>query len=112
MFNNVIARVKLGCWMTNYESSEDITELFNAVLGKPWKSVTEYSHETRIVTEDNETIIFWTSNKYYAYANSGRVSNGVTEILWNGVMPETHTMMLMVNKVKQWKKPKLSSLIQ
>lgn len=114
MINNIIARFKLGCFMTSCDSSSEVTELFEAILAKQWNSVRVDHYCVEITTVDDEVLSYWNANQYYAYASKGSIRSNGNVLFWEDEMPSMATMWSMVKALRQWEtknKPRLSSVL-
>lgn len=115
LINNIKARWHLGCWLTTESEDSEVTELFLAILDKPWKHVYVSYYGIEITTSNNETLHFWNANKYYGWASKGSISGSRKTLYWNNKRPSMYAMYLMVKRLEQWtvnEKPRLISVLQ
>jgi hypothetical protein len=103
MFENIIARWKLGQSSFGYKEDKIVTHYFEEVAEKEWESVIVGNFNIRIKTKNNIVLYFWNENKYFAWGSRGNIEypNG-EEYSWDERQPNAVSMLKMKEAIDRY----------
>lgn len=98
-FYEIWYRLKLGCWIFNYEVSTIVNAIVEDVLSQEWVDFKVTQYHVTIKTKSGKVFEFWNANKYYAWVSRGSYQTGEKQYSWSDERPSTRLLLSLKGRI-------------